>query len=122
MTVVVWWKYTSNNTESWLQAAHTNEKRAIIAELFMPMMQSTIKSLSTFEVKYDLRHKIRSLFCNGLSTFIIIWPKKIELLIMLPCGSYCFVHIVLLMGLWSLIVVFTGHPQLHSDKIVRMYR
>ena len=40
MTVVVWWKY--NNTETWYQAAHTNEKRAIIAELSMPMMQSTM--------------------------------------------------------------------------------
>ena len=57
----------------------------------MQMMQPTIESLSTFEVKYDLRHKIRSLFCNGLSTFVIIWPKKIKLLILLPCGSYCFV-------------------------------
>ena len=25
-------------------------------------------------------------------------------------------------GLWSVIVVFTGHPHLHSDKTVRMYR
>ena len=23
---------------------------------------------------------------------------------------------------WSVIVVFTGHPHLHSDKTVRMYR
>ena len=55
MTGVVWWKY--NNTETWLQAAHTNEKRAIIAELSMPMMQSTMTQCvqpdraSTFEVK-----------------------------------------------------------------------
>ena len=39
LTVVVWWQY--NNTETWLQAAHTNEKIAIIAELQMPMMQPT---------------------------------------------------------------------------------
>ena len=37
MTVVVWWKY--NNAGTWLQAAHINEKIAIVAELFMPMMQ-----------------------------------------------------------------------------------
>ena len=85
-------------------------------------MQSTIESLSTFEVKYDLRHKIRSLFCNGLSTFVIIWPKKIELLIMLPCGSYCFVPLPHSVNDGSVIVVFTGHPHWHSDKIVRMYR
>ena len=40
MTVVVWWEYI--NTETWLQAAHTNGKRAIIAELLMPMMQPTM--------------------------------------------------------------------------------
>ena len=40
MPMVVWWKY--NNRETWLQAAHTNEKRVIIAELFMPMMQPTM--------------------------------------------------------------------------------
>ena len=40
MTVVAWWKY--NNTETWLQAAHTNKNRAIIAELSMLMMQSTM--------------------------------------------------------------------------------
>ena len=37
VTVIVWWKYDSAATR--LQAAHANEKRAIIAELFMPMMQ-----------------------------------------------------------------------------------
>ena len=40
MTVVVWWK--SDNTETWLQAAHTNEKRVLIAELLMLMMQPTM--------------------------------------------------------------------------------
>ena len=40
MTVVVWLKY--NNTETWLQAAHKHEKRAIIAELSILMMQPTM--------------------------------------------------------------------------------
>ena len=75
MTVVVWWKY--NNTETWLQAVHTNEKRAIIAELLMPMMQPKMTQCVqsdrvSVDISSKIREKIRSLFCNALSTFAII--------------------------------------------------
>ena len=32
MTVVVWWLY--KNTETWLQAAHTNEKKSYNSRTF----------------------------------------------------------------------------------------
>ena len=58
MTVVVWWKY--NNTETWLQAAHTNEKRAIIAELLMQMMQLKMtQCVQSDRVSVDISSKIR---------------------------------------------------------------
>ena len=51
-TVVVWWKY--NDTETRLQVAHTNEKKAIIAELFMLIMQPTItKCVQSDRVSVD---------------------------------------------------------------------
>ena len=126
MTVVVWWKY--NNTETWLQAARTNEKWAIIAELLMPMMQPTMTQCVqpdrvTVDIwsKIRIRYKIRSLFCNALSTFAIIKAAYLQL-----CNCCIVAAIVLCLwwiGLWSVIVVFTGgHPHLHSDKTVRMYR
>ena len=76
-------------------------------------------SLSTFEVKLDLRHKIRSLFSNAVSKFAIIRAAYLQL-----CNC-CHVAAILCLwwiGLWSVIMVSTGHPHLHSDKTVRMYR
>ena len=58
MTVVVWCKY--NNTETWLQAAQTNEKTAIIAELLMPMMQPKMtQCVESDRVSVDTSSKIR---------------------------------------------------------------
>ena len=83
-------------------------------------MSGPIEAVSTIEVKKDLRHKIRSLFCNALSTFAITWLKKIVQL--LSCGSYCFVPLLDSAVDGSVIVVFIGHPHSLSDKTVRMYR
>ena len=58
MTVVVWWEH--NNTDTWLQAAHTNGKRAITAELLMLMMQPKMtQCVQSDRISVDISSKVR---------------------------------------------------------------